>query len=446
MRNTLLKAILILICTIVLADKSPMSSTSIARLYKDAINFDPDLESAKANVTQSRGVRYEQYYNFIPAPLLSFDKNKNENTYKDGSKRDSNPELLTVTIQQSISAPKVYNTMGANNAYNGAKASLNAEHSVLLNSVITQYATILSSYESLMALKTQAAYLKKVYEQEQQKLRLGASTKANVAQAKTSYDVVVAQQVDAKLNISKGLNQLFTLTGVNYNYLPKLSDDIKLNQVLKLKNIDSYKTSTLNDNANIKASKLGVKANQNLLYSARSTFLPYITYGLSYTNYHDQNNYLPAQTIEKQTITTVGLGLNLGSNPGTIIQQQGVYDAAIASNRGVVTNTLTQLTTAYESVLASKEAVRRYENAVKSATISLKATQASYNAGTMTLLDVLDSIQELQTNETTLAQKRYEYFTYYAQLRMITGESPTEILKTLDQTTSKNVNLRNIAI
>ena len=55
--------------------------------------------------------------------------------------------------------------MGANNAYNGAKASLNAEHSVLLNSVITQYATILSSYESLMALKTQAAYLKKVYEQ-----------------------------------------------------------------------------------------------------------------------------------------------------------------------------------------------------------------------------------------------------------------------------------------
>ena len=64
----------------------------------------------------------------------------------------------------------------------------------------------------------------------------------------------------------------------------------------------------------------------------------------------------------------------------------------------------------------------------------------------MTLLDVLDSIQELQTNETTLAQKRYEYFTYYAQLRMLTGEDPLNILKTLDLTTAKGINLRNISI
>ena len=442
MKHALYKLTIIFICTVTLAGKS----NSLTTLYNDAVRFSPDLETVKATVEQSIGVKFEQYYNFVPLPLINYDVNNNEFTYKDGSKRDSHPNALTVAISQSVSAPKIFNTISANKAADSSKAALDAEHSSLLNSVIGQYANVLSSYESLMALKTQAAYLKKVYEQEKQKLRLGASTKANVAQAKTSYDVVVAQQVDAKLSISTGLNQLFLLTGVNYTTLPQLSSDIKLNDTLTLKNIDSYKASTLSDNDNIRASKLNLQANQNQLYSARSGFLPYITYGLTYTNYHDQSDYLPSQTIEESTVTTVGVGLNLANNPGVVMQQQGIYDEAVASNRGVVTDTLTQLSTAYESVLASKEAVRRYENAVKSAKVSLKATQASYNAGSMTLLDVLNSIQELQSNETILAQKRYEYFTYYAGLRALTGESPTQILKTLDQTTSKGVNLRNIAI
>lgn len=442
MKHLFYKASLAIICTISLAN----NATSLTSIYNDALAFDPDLQTAQATLKQAKGLRFEQYYNFVPGPIINYEKTKTENSYLDGTKKNSDPEVLTVAIQQTISAPKVFSTISANRAVEGAQSNLNAQHSVLLNSVITQYATILSSYETLMALKTQASYLKKVYQQEKEKLRLGASTKANVAQAKTSYDVVVAQQVDAKLKISTGLNQLYILTGVNYSKLPMLSSDVKLNEKLTLKNIDTYQSATIADNDNIRASKSNLETNQNLLYAARSSFLPFINYSLNYTNYHDQHSYLASQTVEESTVGAIGLGLNLDSNPGTVIKQQGAYDAAVASNRSVVTDTLTQLSNAYESVLASKESVKRYQNAVKSAKVSLNATQASYNAGTMTLLDVLSSIQELQTNETTLAQKRYEYFTYYAQLRMLTGETPSQILKTLDLTTAKGINLRNISI
>lgn len=442
MKNLLFKISLLIIATYGFADNAP----SLTRIYQDAVSFDPDLDTAKATLKQSKGVRFENYFNFVPAPLISFNKIHNDYDYKDGSSQHSDPESLTVAISQSVSAPKIFSTISANKNVLSAQASLKGEHSILFTSVITQYATILSNYESLAALKTQSNYLKKVYDQEKEKLRLGASTKANVAQAKTSYDVALAQQVDAKLQISTGLNQLYTLTGINYANLPLLSEDVKLNTTFDLKDLSIYKNSTLNENQSIKASKYNLLSNQNALYAARSNYLPYLTYSVTYTNYHDQNNYFASQTIEESTISTVGVALNLANNPGTVIQQQGLYDAAVASNRDIVTGTLTNLSTAYESVLASKESVKRYENAVASAKISLKATQASYNAGTMTLLDVLDSIQELQTNETTLAQKRYEYFTYYAQLRMLTGEDPLNILKTLDLTTAKGINLRNISI
>lgn len=442
MKHISCKLLFVILCTCGFAS-NPISLSSI---YADALAFDTDLETSKALLKQSKGLRAENYYNFVPAPLLSYDMKHSESTYKDGAKRNASPNVLTAAISQSVSATKIFNTISANKAVGSAQASLNSEHSVLLNSVITQYATILSNYETLVALKAQASYLKKVYDQEKEKFRLGASTKASVAQAKTSYDVVIAQLVDAKLQINTGLNQLFAITGVNYSSLPVLSNEVLLDKTFILKDLSFYKSSTLEDNDNLKASKLNLESTQNLLYSARSIFLPYITYSLTYTNNHDQSDYLPSQTIEESTLGTVGVALNFANNPGIVIEQQGEFDAAVAANRSVVVDTLTQLSSAYESVLASKESVRRYENAVNSAQISLKATQASYNAGTMTLLDVLDSIQELKSNQTSLAQKRYEYLTYYAQLRILSGESPTSILKNLDATTQKSANLRNISI
>lgn len=421
-------------------------STSLNELYNDAINFNQTIATAESTVQQAKGARFESIYNFVPAPLVSFNKEHIENTYKDGSKKESHPENLGVSIEQTLSAPKIYNVISANQSIQSTEASFRAEHSVLLNSVISQYANILTTYESLAALKIQANYLKKVYDQERQKLRLGSSTKANVAQAKTSYDVVLAQEVDAKRLISTGLNELYTLTGKNYTELPKLSNNIKLSDLPSLKNVTSYQDSALTNNDNIKASKLNVKANRSLLNAARGSFLPYITYTLNYTNKHKQSNYLASQTVEESTLTTFGLAYNLASNPGTVMQQQGVVNAAIANNKGIITSSLSNIATAYESVLASKESIKRYQNAVNSAEISFKATKASYNAGTMTLLDVLDSIQELQNNQTELAKKRYEYITYYAQLRLLAGEKPQNILGTLDRLSNVNINVRDIRI
>ena len=62
----------------------------------------------------------------------------------------------------------------------------------------------------------------------------------------------------------------------------------------------------------------------------------------------------------------------------------------------------------------------------------------------MTLLDVLDSLQELQSNETELSKTKYALITYYTQLRILAGDTPENILHTLDQTMGKAVNLRKL--
>lgn len=442
MNSTLNKIIFLCLITHGLAANTP----KLSDIYQDAITFSPDLATAKATLTESRGLQFENIYNFVPAPLIAYDLKNNDYTYKDGTSTNSKPELLSVTMTQTISAPKIFSVFSANRTVDSAKASLKSEYSSVLNSVVTEYATILSNYEALMALKAQSDYLQKVYRQEQEKFRLGASTKANVAQAKASYDITLAGQVNAKLAINTSLNELYLITGINYASLPLLAEDIQLKDKLVLKSHQAYTDTSLQTNNNIQASKLSLKSNQDKLAAAATGFVPFITYGVTYTNNHDQSDYLTSQTIEESTVSSVGLALNLASNPGTIIEQRGALDAAIASNRNIVTGTLTQLSSAYDGVLASTEAIRRYQTAVSSAKISLKATQASYNAGTMTLLDVLDSLQELQSNETELSKTKYALITYYTQLRILAGDTPENILHTLDQTMGKAVNLRKIKV
>ena len=146
-----------------------------------------------------------------------------------------------------------------------------------------------------------------------------------------------------------------------------LAEDIQLKDKLVLKSHQAYTDTSLQTNNNIQASKLSLKSNQDKLAAAATGFVPFITYGVTYTNNHDQSDYLTSQTIEESTVSSVGLALNLASNPGTIIEQRGALDAAIASNRNIVTGTLTQLSSAYDGVLASTEAIRRYQTAVTSA-------------------------------------------------------------------------------
>lgn len=421
---------------------NPAAFCSISTLYSDALKFDEDLQAAKGSLQQAEGQQFGSFYSFVPAPIITYTKSRQTNTFSSGVEQISHPSALNLSVTQSLSAEKVFNTLGSNKSVQSAKANYRAEHGSLLNDLINNYAVILSTYESLQASKTQTAYLKRTYQQEQEKYRIGSSTKANVAQARAAYDVAFAQQVSQKQNLDKSLNELFALTGKNYDKLGSLSKSEQLDQVFKLNHINTYQTAATKNNGTLIASKRHVEAQKMQLNSSVSKFLPYITYGVSYTKNENNKNSSLVYTLDNNKTATIGLAYNLSANPGTIIYQNGALNTAIANNRSVVTNTLASITTAYNGVNASKESVRRYKNAVKSSKISLQATQKAYAAGSMTLLDVLNAVNELQINESTYAQKRYEYLSYYTQLRTLAGDKPEAILSTIDRLMDTKVNVR----
>ena len=76
---------------------------------------------------------------------------------------------------------------------------------------------------------------------------------------------------------------------------------------------------------------------------------------------------------------------------------------------------------AYLGVQAEKSRVEALDQAVKSSTTALEATQAGFEVGTRTIVDVLDSQFALYSAITQFYQARYDYLMNYLRLKQAAG-------------------------
>jgi len=81
----------------------------------------------------------------------------------------------------------------------------------------------------------------------------------------------------------------------------------------------------------------------------------------------------------------------------------------------------TQVRNAYRGVLASISRVQALEATVVSAQSALEATEAGFEVGTRTLVDVLNSQRELFRSKRDLAVSRYDYILNFLSLYQAAG-------------------------
>jgi outer membrane protein len=76
---------------------------------------------------------------------------------------------------------------------------------------------------------------------------------------------------------------------------------------------------------------------------------------------------------------------------------------------------------AYLGVLSEKSRVEALRQAVQSTQTALQATEAGFEVGTRTTVDVLESRRNLFDAQTTYARSRYDYIVNLLRLKIATG-------------------------
>jgi len=124
--------------------------------------------------------------------------------------------------------------------------------------------------------------------------------------------------------------------------------------------------------------------------------------------------------------TSVGITLTValysgGATTSQVRQAQQNYVAAsqdlALTHRNIVRNTRN----AFNTVRASISSIKAFEQSVISAESALKATEAGFEVGTRTIVDVLNSTRNLYNAKRNLSSTRYGYIEAILQLKRAGG-------------------------
>ncbi|MFT7053174.1 MAG: outer membrane protein, partial [Psychromonas sp.] len=103
--------------------------------------------------------------------------------------------------------------------------------------------------------------------------------------------------------------------------------------------------------------------------------------------------------------------------------KQAQYNYVFASEDLIQTfrSTEAEINSGYNNVNASISSLRAYEQTVLSSRSALDATEAGFEVGTRTIVDVLDATRALYESENQLANARYDYILNMLQLKLSAG-------------------------
>ena len=131
---------------------------------------------------------------------------------------------------------------------------------------------------------------------------------------------------------------------------------------------------------------------------------------------------LPGTTNDRQ----IGIQLSVpifsgGATQSVVRQRQYLWIAAKETVKQNSRATERQARDAYLGVISGISRVQALKQALESSQTALKATEAGYEVGTRTAVDVLNARQKLVQAQTDYSGSRYDYIISVIQLRLAAG-------------------------
>jgi outer membrane protein len=311
-----------------------------------------------------------------------------------------------------------------------AEATYAAAEQQLILRVAQAYFNVLTAIDTLDADQTSLAAISRQLDQANKRFEVGLIAITDVEDAKAARDSAASTVIAAKRSLATIEDQLQEITGQKYDALAKPGADMPLN------NPDPADQSrwvniSLEQNLSLISSRLAADIARENVRVAFGGHLPTLDLvagrSWNYTSSDQIFDGTPFSNVDsKVNDRQIGLQFTLPIYSGGFTQskvRQAQYQW-IAAKEGVVQSsraTERQARDAYLGVISGIARVQALRQAVESNRTALKATEAGYEVGTRTSVDVLNARRLLVQAETDYATARYDYIVSVLQLRLAAG-------------------------
>jgi len=311
-----------------------------------------------------------------------------------------------------------------------AEANYAAAEQQLILRVAQAYFNVLTAIDTLDADQTSLEAISRQLDQANKRFEVGLIAITDVEDAKAARDSAASTVIAAKRTLATSEDQLQEITGQKYDALAKPGADMPLNNP-EPADQSRWVNISLEQNLSLISSRLSADIARENVRVAQGGHMPTLDLvagrSWNYTSSDQNFDGTPFSNVDsKVNDRQIGLQFTLPIYSGGFTQskvRQAEYQW-IAAKEGVVQSsraTERQARDAYLGVVSGIARVQALRQAVESNQTSLKATEAGYEVGTRTSVDVLNARRLLVQAQTDYATARYDYIVSVLQLRLAAG-------------------------
>lgn len=299
--------------------------------------------------------------------------------------------------------------------------------------VSQRYFDVLTALDTVRFAEAEETALRRQFEQAEQRFEVGLAAVTDVHEARAVWDGARARVIVAQNVVEDAREALREITGARFENFARLTEEIPLSPPDPANSTD-WVRAALESNPQVRRQRHEVDAADADLRIARAGHLPSL--GLTGSFSRNQNNEFVARDPQTQVPigTTsfrtdgwqLGLTLNVPIFEGFATEsrrrQAGealrLNDEVLQQvERGVVRQT----ETAYRAVIAGIQEVEARRQALVSGRSALEATNAGFEVGTRTIVEVLLAEQRFYQAERDYSNARHQFILNGLRLRQASG-------------------------
>jgi outer membrane protein len=442
------------IATAAIAAPATASAASLLEIYQQALQSDPQIHEAEARRLAALEAKPQARSAYLPqvsvdgtystsersGPSTQFNPTTGEFEVFDAT-TETDTEFWGATLRQSIFRwDQIVGMKQADKQVARAEAVREAAQQDLIIRVAQRYFNVLAAEDALRSIHADRQAIARRLEQAKQRFEVGLIAITDVQESQAAYDQSVADEIAAKRSLASAREFLREITGEYVANLSAPKADFPLVSP-EPSSEREWVDLSMSQNLNLVASRLDERLARDEIAFRRTGHYPTLDLVVRTTERTSDQTVTTLLGTQTDSLTnpedSISLQLSVplfagGGTSSRVREAVYLHRAAREQLQRVTRETERQARDTYLGVLSEISRVQALRQAVSSSRTALEATQAGFDVGTRTIVDVLNSQFALYAAITNYERARYDYILNALQLKQAAGTLQVQDLEEID--------------
>ncbi len=416
------------------------SAADLMDIFTMSLKSDPQLLAQAASRLATNELDAQAQARFLPEVTFGANTGRvwqdTSSQVTSNGKFDYNSHGYTLSITQPVYRKENFVLQHqADIAIESAEASYIIAEQDLILRVAESYFDLLARQDDLMFAKAEREAISKQLEQMNERFEVGIATITDVVESQAAYDLANAEVISAENELANSKERLREVSGTYQDDLAILKQETPLVSPVP-ENIEEWTTVAIKQNPSLWVANSAVEdAGQNIELQKAGH---HPTLDIVGQKSYDSQRQISLGGSVKSHQDSLSLQLNVPIySGGSVVSQtrQATYqlDQAMQQQEQQRRTVMRQSREAYNGVMSGISRVKALRQAVVSGEKALESTEAGYEVGTRTTVDVLDSRRDLFAALRDYANARYQYILSTLRLKQAAGTITVNDLQEINQ-------------